>query len=171
MQKLLRQQVCHRNREEETHKEPLQLHDSPLQHLNSSFEVTFFVLWLGKMLIEPIFFDLTNDYTSHIINDYALGMMQCCFFFVGFIDAKAKEIVLQPKRVGWKYLKTFFLLNLMACKLFHVITQNSQAPYEYLCSKILELVTYLHVPCLYIRLNTVLDYLDNMGQMMKLEGE
>lgn len=151
----------------------------PFSTLSASLEVIFFSLWLARMCIEPIYSNMAEKHIVYqAIDNYALSMVHValivCFFFVGFIDFTAKEVVIQPRRVGSKYLKTFFLFDLLACKLLHGLSLRLLKRFIKANDfrwKILKIVSYIHVPCLFIRLNTVLNYLDHIGQMMKLNGK
>lgn len=149
----------------------------PFSTLSNFLEIVFFALWTGRMISETVIGNMVvADSLAFRIIDCVVTIIQLIVvvtsFFVGYVDANTKKIVIDHKQVVKRYLKTFFVFDLVATEipnLIHLVHVNMYVAKSETVSWYVHNVShYIHVPCLYVRLNTVLRYLNEIEQMMKI---
>ncbi|XP_018566434.1 potassium/sodium hyperpolarization-activated cyclic nucleotide-gated channel 2-like [Anoplophora glabripennis] len=150
-------------------KSPYRFMIHPFSTLCLLLEVSFFIVWMWNMLLEPMFDNMIEpSFPLDIVDNYVMVLSQFLlitfFFFLGYIDLKTREIVVDTKRVAYRYLRTFFVFDFLSSELLNLVVFPSE-DFQY---SSLKFIKYVHVPCLYVRLNTVLNILDNLGQVMKV---
>lgn len=148
----------------------------PFSTLTAIIEILFFILWTGKMFTETVIDNMVyHEEYVHFIDLLSIAVqltLVVSIFFVGYVDTNTKEIVIDHKRVIKRYLKTFFIFDLVASEVLHLFS-------VYSCKTITttlpdfhwythNIVRHVHLPCLYVRLNTVLRYLDEIGRTLKI---
>ncbi|XP_018565029.1 potassium/sodium hyperpolarization-activated cyclic nucleotide-gated channel 1-like [Anoplophora glabripennis] len=146
----------------------------PYSTLSSAYEVAFLITWMVKMITDPIL-EITDpvNYVLKVIVDLVLPVIQYVLifslFFVGYIDVEAREIVIEPKRVIKKYLKTFFIVDLLAADgLEYVVLLPFQIFKVVPNWRFMKVIQYLHVFFLYARVNTILAYMNDVLHMFKV---
>lgn len=143
----------------------------PFSTLNVILEVTFLVLWLAKMIYYPILNNMMKNLLLDIVDSYAVSTVQnvliITFFFVGYIDTYNKEVVVQHDSIVKRYLKTYFFFDTCSTRAFIAMLEMITSFTTYNPQDELMLATgYIDVPCLYVRIYSILGSLDNICQMM-----
>ncbi|KAJ8916636.1 hypothetical protein NQ315_000281 [Exocentrus adspersus] len=95
----------------------------PLSRMNLVLSTCFFVVWIVLLIFITVRVNLTmlkNRTTLHLI-DGILNPIQALLilfqFDVGYMDEKTQTVVLEPKKIIWKYLTTYFIFDTCASAL------------------------------------------------------
>ncbi|KAJ8916637.1 hypothetical protein NQ315_000282 [Exocentrus adspersus] len=143
----------------------------PFSTLKSFVDVMFFMVWSLQLFFDPIFENMTTRNSAFDkLNNYICFPIQISvitsFFFMGYVDRRENEIVIEHKRIVLKYLKTYFVIDLISTELFHILLRVvSRFGFD---ESQLNWMDYVNVCCLYLRLGTLLRYLDDIGRMLKV---
>ncbi|KAJ8916638.1 hypothetical protein NQ315_000283 [Exocentrus adspersus] len=154
----------------------------PFSVMQSALKILFFLIWTFKMLVLPVLINMmyskTISTSSFLFNRSNMFgwlpvqlMVIVFFFFVGYINYDTKEIVLEHRRVVLRYLKTYFFFDLASSELVQLviwgwIARMDIQPRPPYLQRVLHLFRYCHVICLYVRIGTVLTFLDAITEML-----
>ncbi|KAJ8958430.1 hypothetical protein NQ318_002216 [Aromia moschata] len=149
----------------------------PFSNCHAFLEVTFFVAWLYSLFLSPlvVFYPVPNSDTLHDKVEYYFvlnvqRLLVISFFFTGYVDKKSQNIIIEPKKIILRYLRTYFIFDLIATgsvtSPVEEYVQKNYAEYFYFSVKSAEY--FLIVLCYYVRFNTVTNYMTDIFQILKL---
>ncbi|XP_074028982.1 potassium/sodium hyperpolarization-activated cyclic nucleotide-gated channel 2-like [Leptinotarsa decemlineata] len=98
----------------------------PFSKMNHYLEIIFFVSWLWQYFSIPIIHGFRHQHSLPIvIIKKLLNLFQLVvflsFFFLGYVDTKKREIVIEPRKILFRYLTTYFFFDLIAVFYYDLI--------------------------------------------------
>ncbi|KAG5870640.1 hypothetical protein JTB14_002099 [Gonioctena quinquepunctata] len=99
----------------------------PFSILSNFCKVIFFISWFWQFFTVPVVYGYYFQWTLMFeVLETLLKLMQfiafLSFFVIGYVDYKNKEIIIEPKKIIFHYLRTFFIFDLIVVFYDHLIS-------------------------------------------------
>ncbi|XP_018565017.1 potassium channel KAT3-like [Anoplophora glabripennis] len=146
----------------------------PFSTLNMLLEATICVIWVSKMIICSMMDNMLKEVrVMRAIVTYILSSMQIamiiCTFFIGYIDKEGNEVILKQSSVAKRYLSSYFFFDVVTTEVFDPLFRmclDKYMPATTIQWQMKFLSRIIEVPCLYVRLYSILDYVSNTGELL-----
>ncbi|KAJ8954654.1 hypothetical protein NQ314_007054 [Rhamnusium bicolor] len=154
----------------------------PFSKLATFVEITFFISWFYSILVHPLHVFDSNDslyITLDNIEMYVVmhiqRLMIIFHFFLGYVDRKNKQIIIDPRIIACNYLKTYFVFDLIATDTISIIL-NDVIPLflkfgSFIFMRYLLILLGARVICFYARMGSMLNYLNAICLHLNLSRE
>lgn len=159
---------------------PYSLVIHPLSTLSTILEAIFIITWFYSMICDPmIVFSSRFNPIFRIMQGKVVVAIRVILiviiFNVGYIEEEKKKIIIEPKKIISRYLKTYFLFDVAATSLLIKILEKLSDVGVVKCSLqyiresyCFEIMHIIHVLCSWARINTLLTFMDDTCANLRL---
>ncbi|XP_018574781.1 potassium channel KAT1-like [Anoplophora glabripennis] len=152
---------------------PYSLVIHPLSTLNTILEIVFVLTWFYSLIMEPLTV-FSSNFSKYLkkLQFVAVAPIRLTLiillFNVGYIDERTKRVIIERKKIILRYLRTFFFFDICtsAYPLYFMKTLSMKGLVK--CSSrhiresyCFEVLYVLRILCCWVRINTLLTFLND----------
>ncbi|CAH1109930.1 unnamed protein product [Psylliodes chrysocephalus] len=109
-----------RNEQRRHGKSPYWFVIHPFSKMNVFIERLFLILFIERWLFFVAIYDRPYSIVVlHYIRDFFHALVMAAFFITGYIESKINKIIISPKKIAMRYLKTYFFID------FYVLLEDN----------------------------------------------